>query len=133
MPRWLFGWRGNGAMGLGFRRGEWRVPFHEASKMDVAVVRDFFGRGVIGGGDFRRQARAERRGGIDAGVVPVQPNPKQRMKKPAAKPKGEKTPGTVAVEKYRPKMNKLTDAERERLLAQAMVTIYGQPANADRR
>jgi hypothetical protein len=58
---------------------------------------------------------------------------KQRMKKPAAKPKEKKTLGTLAVEKYRPKMNKLTDAERERLLAQAMVTIYGQPANADDR
>jgi len=55
------------------------------------------------------------------------------MKKPAAKAKEKKTPGTLAVEKYRPKMNKLTDAERERLLAQAMVTIYGQSANADRR
>jgi hypothetical protein len=55
------------------------------------------------------------------------------MKKPAAKPKEKKTPGTRAVEKYRPRMNRLTDAEREKLLAQAMVTIYGQPANADRR
>jgi hypothetical protein len=55
------------------------------------------------------------------------------MKKPAAKAKEKKTPGTLAVEKYRPKMNKLTDAERKRLLAQAMVTIYGQPANAHRR
>ena len=55
------------------------------------------------------------------------------MKKPTAKPKEKKTPGTVAVEKYRPRMNKLTDAEREELLARAMVTIYGEPANADRR
>jgi hypothetical protein len=55
------------------------------------------------------------------------------MKKSAARPKERKTPGTVAVEKYRPRMNKLTDAEREKLLAQAMVTIYGEPANADRR
>ena len=37
----------------------------------------------------------------------------------------KKTPGTVIVEKYRPAMNKLTDAERERLMAVAMVTIYG--------
>jgi hypothetical protein len=55
------------------------------------------------------------------------------MKKRAAKSKEKKTPGTAAVEKYRPRMNKLTDTERERLLAQAMATIYGQPANADRR
>jgi len=56
------------------------------------------------------------RAGIDASAVPVQPDPKQRMKKPAAKPKEKKTPGTLAVEKYRPRMNKLPDAERERLL-----------------
>jgi len=55
------------------------------------------------------------------------------MKKAAAKPRAKKSPGTQTVEKYRPRMNKLTDAEREGLLAQAMVTIYGQPANADRR
>lgn len=55
------------------------------------------------------------------------------MKKSAAKPKDKKTPGTIAVEKYRPRMNKLTDAEREGLLAEAMATICGQPANADRR
>ena len=42
-------------------------------------------------------------------------------------------PGTVIVEKYRPQMNKLTDAERARLLARAMTTIYGQPESADRR
>jgi len=48
-------------------------------------------------------------------------------------PKEKKTPGTIAVEKYRPRMNKLTDTEREKLLALAMVTIYGQTANADRR
>ena len=53
--------------------------------------------------------------------------------KKAVTPKEKKTPGTLAVEKYRPRMNKLTDAEREKLLAHAMVTIYDQPANADRR
>lgn len=31
-----------------------------------------------------------------------------------------KTPGTIAVEKYRPKMNALSDAERQKLLAKAM-------------
>jgi hypothetical protein len=54
------------------------------------------------------------------------------MKKPAARSREKKTPGTLAVEKYRPMINKLTDAERKRLLAQAMATIYGEPANADR-
>ena len=56
-----------------------------------------------------------------------------KAKKPAIKSKEIKTPGTRAVEKYRPKMNKLSDAQRQQLLAQAMVTIYGQPENADRR
>ena len=54
------------------------------------------------------------------------------MKRIAARTKEKKSPGTKAVEKYRPRMNKLTDVERERLLAQAMVTIYGHPKNADR-
>lgn len=44
-----------------------------------------------------------------------------------------KTPGTLAVEKYRPKMNTLSDAERQKLLAEAMVTIYAEPQNAARR
>jgi len=55
------------------------------------------------------------------------------MKKTDAKNREKKSSGTVAVEKYRPRMNKLTDAERERLLGQAMAAIYGQPENADRR
>jgi hypothetical protein len=42
------------------------------------------------------------------------------MKKPAARTKEKKTPGTAAVEKYRPRMNRPTDAEREKLLAHAM-------------
>lgn len=53
-------------------------------------------------------------------------------RKTAASPK-EKTPGSVAVARYRPVMNKLSDEERRKLLARAMVTIYGQPENADRR
>ena len=56
-----------------------------------------------------------------------------KPKKPVASTSEEKTPGTVAMEKYRPAMNKLTDAERGKLMARAMVTIYGQPENADRR
>ena len=77
--------------------------------------------------------RLPSRAGIDARPDPVQSDSAKSMKKSAAKAKEKKTPGTIAVEKYRPKMNKLTDAEREKLLAQAMVTIYGQPANAHRR
>jgi hypothetical protein len=40
------------------------------------------------------------------------------MKKTASRLKEKKTPGTLVVEKYRPRMNKLTNAEREKLLAQ---------------
>ena len=43
-----------------------------------------------------------------------------------AKPtKERKSPGTLAVEKYRPRMNKLTATERERLLERAMQIAYG--------
>ena len=56
-----------------------------------------------------------------------------KPKKPGANAPEKKTPGTVIVEKYRPAMNKLTDAQREKLMARAMVTIYGQPENAGRR
>ena len=56
-----------------------------------------------------------------------------KPKKPVANATEKKTPGTVIVEKYRPAMNKLTDAQREKLMARAMVTIYGQPENAGRR
>ena len=56
-----------------------------------------------------------------------------KPKKHAAPARKKKTPGTVIVEKYRPAMNKLTDAEREKLMAVAMVTIYGEPENAARR
>ena len=55
----------------------------------------------------------------------------------AAKTKKEpKTWGTKVVEKYRPRMNKLTAAERERLLERAMQIAYGdaaQPATSRRR
>jgi hypothetical protein len=41
------------------------------------------------------------------------------MKKAAARTKEKKTPGTVAVEKYRPGANKLADAEPEKLAGTA--------------
>jgi hypothetical protein len=56
-----------------------------------------------------------------------------KPKKPVADAAEKKTPGTAIVEKYRPAMNKLTDADREKLMARAMITIYGQPENAGRR
>src|SRR5688572_10752363 len=44
-----------------------------------------------------------------------------------AKPKGQKkSAGTVIVEKYRPRMNKLSAAERQRLLDRALEIAYGE-------
>jgi hypothetical protein len=43
-----------------------------------------------------------------------------------AKPVAEKkTPGTLIVEKYRPRMNKLTPAERQQLRNRAMQLAFG--------
>lgn len=48
----------------------------------------------------------------------------------AAKPSRErKSPGTLIVEKYRPRMNKLTAAQREQLLERAMQLAYGDAAH----
>jgi len=38
---------------------------------------------------------------------------------------GKKTPGTLIVEKYRPRMNKLTLAERQELRDRAMQLAFG--------
>ena len=38
----------------------------------------------------------------------------------------EKTIGTRIVEKYRPRMNELTEAERKQLLEEGLATIYRQ-------
>jgi len=51
-------------------------------------------------------------------------------------PKEKKTPGTVMAEALRKQANKLSDAERESLLGDAMRIIYGsrgQAAHAHRR
>ena len=70
---------------------------------------------------------------VDAGTLRMHSCDVSKPKKPVANATEKKTPGTVIVEKYRPAMNKLTDAQREKLMARAMVTIYGQPENAGRR
>jgi hypothetical protein len=52
----------------------------------------------------------------------------------AAKPIVErKTRGTIAVEKHRPVMNKLTDAARRRLHQRAAELLYGYEAIAHSR
>ena len=59
-----------------------------------------------------------------------------KAKKPAVKSKEKKTPGTIMAEEARARCNKLTNEEREELMAYAMRTIYGEkkaPAHADRR
>jgi hypothetical protein len=45
--------------------------------------------------------------------------------KAAEKTFEKKTPGTLIVEKYRPRMNKLTPAERQQLRNRAMQTAFG--------
>ncbi len=50
--------------------------------------------------------------------------------KPAPEPK---TPGTVAVEKHRPLMNTLTDAQRRRLRQRAAALLYGHEIPASGR
>ena len=50
--------------------------------------------------------------------------------KPAPEPK---TPGTVAVEKHRPLLNKLTEAQRRRLRQRAAALLYGHEAPAPGR
>jgi hypothetical protein len=49
-----------------------------------------------------------------------------KPKKSAAHPKEKKTLGTIMAEEARARGNKLTDAEREELMAFAMRTIYGE-------
>jgi hypothetical protein len=44
-----------------------------------------------------------------------------------------KTPGTVTVEKHRPLLNKLTEAQRRRLRQRAAVLLYGHEAPAPGR
>lgn len=45
----------------------------------------------------------------------------------------KKTPGTLTVEKHRPLMNKLTDAQRQRLRQRAAELLYGREALASGR
>jgi len=46
---------------------------------------------------------------------------------------GKKTPGTLAVEKHRPMMNKLTASQRRRLRHRAAELLYGREAFAPGR
>lgn len=45
----------------------------------------------------------------------------------------KKTSGTVAVEKHRPLLNKLTEAQRRRLRQRAAALLYGHEATAPGR
>jgi hypothetical protein len=53
---------------------------------------------------------------VDFGPFSAHPDSMSKAKKPGTKAREKKTPGTIMVEKYRPKMNKLSDAERQKLL-----------------
>jgi len=41
-----------------------------------------------------------------------------------------KTTGVKMVEKYRPRMSRLTDAERQKLMERGLQIVYGEPAEA---
>lgn len=53
--------------------------------------------------------------------------------KAAKSPIEKKTAGTLAVEKHRPLMNRLSDAERRRLRQRAAELLYGHEATAPGR
>jgi hypothetical protein len=53
--------------------------------------------------------------------------------KAANKTEAKKTPGTLAVEKHRPLMNKLTAAQRQRLRQRTAELLYGNEALATGR
>jgi hypothetical protein len=53
--------------------------------------------------------------------------------KAANKTEAKKTPGTLAVEKHRPLMNKLTNGQRQRLRHRAAELLYGREALAPGR
>jgi hypothetical protein len=53
--------------------------------------------------------------------------------KAANKTEAKKTPGTLAVEKHRPLMNKLTAAQRRRLRQRAAELLYGNEVLASGR
>ena len=48
-----------------------------------------------------------------------------KRKQPAGAVSEQKTSGMKLVEKYRPRMSKLTDAERQKLMARGLQLIYG--------
>jgi hypothetical protein len=50
----------------------------------------------------------------------------KKVKRTAPEP-GEKTIGTRIVEKYRPRMNELTEAERKQLLEEGLAIVYHAP------
>ena len=54
-----------------------------------------------------------------------------KKNKPTKPEVAEKTVGTRIVEKYRPKMNHLTEAERKQLLDEGLAAIYHAPASPD--
>jgi hypothetical protein len=49
-----------------------------------------------------------------------------KTKKPATSPAGDKSSGVRVVEKYRPRMSRLSDAERQKLMARGLQIIYGR-------
>jgi hypothetical protein len=48
-----------------------------------------------------------------------------KIKKPATSRSQHKSSGTKLVEKYRPRMSRLTAAERQKLMSRGLQIIYG--------
>jgi len=54
-----------------------------------------------------------------------------KAKKSAASVSQRKSSGTKLVEKYRPRMSRLSDVERQRLMARGLQIVYGQKSAAE--
>ena len=68
---------------------------------------------------------------IGASQFDIYPRKADKQNVQVAKPTAEKkTPGTLIVEKYRPRMNKLTAAERPQLRNRARQLAFGLDSEA---
>ena len=54
-----------------------------------------------------------------------------KAKKPVASGSQPKSSGTKLVEKYRPRMSRLSDVERQKLMARGLQIIYGDTTAAE--
>ena len=67
---------------------------------------------------------------VDFAPFRAHPDSMSNARKPSAKAREKKTPGTIMAAEVRARANTLTDAERESLMAHAMRTIYGEKSGS---